>query len=288
MRRCLALLTFAAAGCASLVGIESTHDDPASPLSTPDSGDTDSPAPPDDDDGSSSVETPAAEDAGMLADVSSIDAPVTMTCAETGLVARWKIDEGAGNVVADCSGNALHGVVTNGTWTSNGADGGALVFKGDGWVGFANPALLRITGAFTLSLWVRVDAGTTSTEYVLGKTSDPAKNGYRLGLLGSSLEMALATPSSSSNFNAVGGSVPLGSWHHLAAVYAPSTASEVWYDGARVGQHTSAPASLVASNAEARIGARFDGQYGLHGAVSDVRVYGRALDAAEISALAKR
>jgi hypothetical protein len=282
-------LVLGAVGCASVLGIEDTTDEAVAPErdATVDGRVTDEDGPSFlEDDGSSSTEVPVVEDAATLADVGTIDAQVT-TCAETGLVARWKIDEGAGTVVLDCSGNNLHGVVTNGTWTSNGADGGALSFTGNGWVGFANPALLRITGAFTISLWLRSDRNVADTEYVFGKTSDPAQNGYRLGILGSQ-QLALATASSASNFNVVGGSMPVGSWRHVAAVYRPSSATELWVSGTKVGNHSSAPSALVASNAEARLAARVDGKYGLAGAISDVRVYGRALGATEITALASR
>jgi hypothetical protein len=289
-RLLVASVVIAAAGCASIIGIEETVDEPIG-LPGPDgSVDTgpgvDDAAAPQDDDGSSSTEVPVVEDAATLADVATIDATVT-TCAESGLVARWKLDEGTGTVVTDCSGNALHGVITNGTWTSNGADGGALKFNGNGWVGFANPALLKLTGAFTISLWVRADRTVSNTEYLFGKTTDPAKNGYRLGII-SPQQLALATPSSATNFNVVGGSMPVGSWRHVAAVYRPSTAIELYVNGAKIGTHDGAPAALVASNAEARLAARVDGNYGLSGAIGDVRIYSRALGAAEIGALAQR
>jgi hypothetical protein len=290
-RLVFAALVIAAAGCASVIGIEDTVDEPRVPSGSDGSVDTGTSVDEDgssqEDDGSSSTEVPVVDDdASTLADVGTIDAQVT-TCAETGLVARWKIDEGAGTVVTDCSGNALHGVVTNGTWTSNGADGGALKFNGNGWVGFASPALLKLTGAFTVSLWLRADRTVSDTEYVFGKTTDPAKNGYRLGII-SPQQLALATPSSATNFNVVGGSMPVGTWRHVAAVYRPSSATELYVNGAKVGNHSGAPAALVASNAEARLAARVDGKYGLSGAISDVRVYSRALGAAEITALSKR
>jgi hypothetical protein len=245
-------------------------------------------AAPAEEDGAVPEELPALEDAGTLADVANIDAQVT-SCAETNLLARWKLDEATGNVVNDCSGNKLHGIVTNGTWeTNNGRDGGALRFAGNGWVGFANPALLRITGALTITLWLRDDKSTSTTAYLVGKTSDPGQNGYRLGVLGPQNQLAFATPSSSTNFNVVGGSLTIGKWQHVAAVFVPGNRTEVYIDGTRVGVKNGAPSALVASNAEARIGARFDGLYGMNGAVNDVRVYGRALSGTEISALSKQ
>lgn len=281
-------LVLAGVGCASIIGIEDTTDETGAP--GPD-GSIDRTPTDDDgsqgDDGSSSNELPV-EDASTLADVSAIDAPVT-NCAETGLVARWKTNEGTGPIVADCSGNALHGLATNATWTSNGADGGALKFNGASWIGFANPALLRITGAMTISLWLRAERNTVETEYLFGKTSDATKNGYRLALLGNSpKKVVFATASSASNFNTTGGNVPLDSWLHVAAVYRPSAVSELFMNGTKVGDENNSPSALVASNAEARLGARVDGLYGFTGAISDVRVYSRALSATEISALAQR
>jgi hypothetical protein len=291
-RLSFASFVIGAVGCASVIGIEDTTDEVLGPerdgsITADDVVIGDGPISTEGDDAASSTEVPVVEDAATLADVETIDARVP-TCAEAGLVARWKIDEGTGTIVTDCSGNALHGVATNGTWTSNGADGGALKFSGNGWVGFANPALLRITGAFTISLWIRADTNATGTEYIFGKTSDPAQNGYRLGLIDSPRQLALATPSSASYFNVVGGTVPIGSWRHVAAVYRPSVATELYLSGTKVGTHTSAPSALVASNAEARLAARKDGLYGFNGAISDVRVYDRALSASEITALAQR
>lgn len=281
----------AAAGCASILGIEDTVDDvtPGGDGSV-DTGDPGNPG--DDgstkDDGSSSTEVPVDPDASMQADVANIDAAVTMTCPENGLVARWKLDEIVDtNKVLDCSGNGLHGEVTNGTLTSNGADGGALKFSGNGRVGFANPALLRLTAAFTVSMWLRPDRNVANTEYVFGKTTDPAKNGYRLGII-TNQQLALATPSSSSNFNVVGGNLTVGVWRHVAAVYRPGDKTELFVNGTKVGNANDAPAALIPSNAEARLAARVDNQYGFSGAISDVRVYSRALSAAEITALAQR
>jgi len=291
LRGPLALFALAVttAACAALIGIEDTTDEQATGPQLPDSGgrnDVDAEQPVDDD--AAIPEEPAPdEDAGTYADVVDIDAPVT-TCAETGLVARWKLDEKTGTVATDCSGNKLHGVITKGTWESNGADGGAVRFDGNGWVGFANPSLLRITGALTITLWLRYDQTTTTTAYVFGKTSNPATNGYRLGIIDTASQLAFATPSSASNFNVVGGNVPLSKWQHVASVFDPGNKTEVYLNGTRANVHSNAPSAMVASSAEARIGARFDGLYGMHGAVYDVRVYSRALSATEISALSKQ
>lgn len=291
-RALFVLASALAASCATIVGIEDTTDEPAlaPPETSPDGAAGDGAVVPGDEDSSTEEidETPALEDAGTYADVEAIDAQV-VTCAEPGLVARWRIDEGTGDVVSDCSGNALHGKATKATWTSNGADGGALLFGGDGWVGFANPAALRITGPLTVAGWFRADRQTSATEYLVGKSSNAGTNGWRLALIDATRQLAFATPSAGGAFNVVGGSMPIGSWKHLAAVFEPEVRTEVYVDGKRVGARGSnAPKALVTTSVEARIGARFDGLYGFKGAASDVRVYSRALTATEIADIAKR
>ena len=72
-------------------------------------------------------------------------------------------------------------------------------------------------------------------------------------------------------------------------MFEPGKRSEVFISGNKAGGRTSSvPAALVATNAEARVSSRYDGAYGFTGAVSDVRIYNRALSAGEIAARAVR
>lgn len=237
--------------------------------------------------GATPVEAPPDLDAATYADVPSIDAPVG-TCAEDGLLARWKIDEGFGVVVADCSGNHLHGLITNGTWATSFAATPALAFDGDGYVGFGDPALLRLTGALTVAFWVRSDHDTlTGAETLVGKTTNGNTEGWRVALVPGHA-VSFSTPTATSNIYTNGGVVPLGEWRHVAAVYDPGTRLEVYVGGQSVASRGDAPASITPSKGETRLASRSDSAYELKGALSDVRLYSRALSSAEIAALAKK
>jgi hypothetical protein len=75
-------------------------------------------------------------------------------CAPEGLVAVWAFDEGAGNTVADSSGNGFDGVISGATWT-DGVFGKALKFNGDGdQVLVPHDDALNIEGELTVEAWV--------------------------------------------------------------------------------------------------------------------------------------
>src|SRR5437762_900538 len=66
--------------------------------------------------------------------------------AQTGLVAAYAFNEGAGTTVIDASGNNNTGTLSGATWTSAGRYGNALVFNGtNARVTVANAASLRLT-----------------------------------------------------------------------------------------------------------------------------------------------
>src|SRR5262245_32457685 len=79
----------------------------------------------------------------------------TAAVAQTGLVAAYGFNEGAGTTVGDASINAISGSVSGATWTTSGRFGGALSFNGtSSLVTIPHRALLNLTSAMTLEAWV--------------------------------------------------------------------------------------------------------------------------------------
>lgn len=240
---------------------------------------------------------PPAADSGSYADVVGIEAAVP-SCAENGLVARWKLDEGTGVIVGDCSGNGNHGLVQGqGPWIPDAGamstSHSALGFDGTTWVGFGNQPKFDFDGAFTVTAWVRGDASIADTLYVVGKTKNPAdEGGWRLGFRGSravTFGMAFAGAESGACY-ASGGSLPAGKWGHVAGVFRPGQGIEAYADGVLVEAETACvngATKSLRSIAEVRIGARSDDAFGFLGAIDDVRIYARDLSGAELAALAK-
>jgi hypothetical protein len=85
------------------------------------------------------------------------------------------------------------------------------------------------------------------------------------------------------NPNLVLANAPASGWHHLAYTYDGNT-HRVFIDGTMRAMSNIAADNGNASNA--RLGANFDGSESFTGQLDEVRIYDRALMAAEIASLA--
>ena len=75
-------------------------------------------------------------------------------CQEEGLVAHWPLDEGAGAIVRDASGNGNDGQIRGATWLKLG-DGHVLLFDGeDDYVNCGSGPALDLRGPMTLTAWI--------------------------------------------------------------------------------------------------------------------------------------
>lgn len=90
-----------------------------------------------------------------------------------GLVGAFAFDEGAGESVADTSGNRNAGTVIGASWAAQGRYGSALRFDGAGdRVRIAPSAALDLRGAFTLSAWVRPAAWQRGWRVIVYRETD--------------------------------------------------------------------------------------------------------------------
>lgn len=262
-------------GLDELSGGEDGAEEP--PPGRPDAATADG-SPPEGPDDSGVVETGA--DAGDGATDASIG-----TCSAPGLVAWWKLDEGSGAAVHDCTGNGLDGILDGGVWVP-GRKGEALSFDG-GWVGFGDPAKLRLTGPVTAMAWTRLAALAGATAgYIVGKTANASARGWRVANLDANYSLTVGTTGSNGVATATG-KAAVGAWAHIAGVYEPGVALRVYVNGKLEGSDTSAvPPNALDVGDELRVGARADGKNPWLGVIDDVRVYDRALSAAEIAQIA--
>ena len=76
----------------------------------------------------------------------------------------------------------------------------------------------------------------------------------------------------------------LNTWHHYVYSF-DGTSNRLYIDGVEKTRTTTAPDSSPVSNA--RIGAIYNNAENFAGDVDDVRIYGRAITAAEVLALSK-
>jgi RHS repeat-associated protein len=198
-----------------------------------------------------------------------------------GLVAAYNFNEGSGTTLGDLSPAANSGAISGPTW-STGIYGGALSFDGSNdWVTVGDANSLDLTNGMTLEAWVNPAArngwaaavlkeGSNQLAYTLYANDDQSAPG------------AFITTTSGTGAATASGIIPLNQWSHVAATY-DATTLKFYLNGALVDSQ-SLSGALVTSNAPLRLGGNSIWGDWFQGKVDDVRVYSRALPAAEISA----
>jgi glucose/arabinose dehydrogenase len=207
--------------------------------------------------------------------------PVTLTVAPpaTGLVGAWSFDETSGTTAADASGSGNTGTVSGPARTA-GRYGGALSFDGvNDWVTVNDANSLDLTNRITLEAWVR-PTGLGDWRTVLIKER-PGQLAYALyastdnnrpsGHVFTNADIMLRGPSV----------LAANTWSHLAYTYDGST-TRLYVNGTQVAT-AALTGNAMTSGSPLRIGGNAVWGEWFSGAIDEVRVYNRALSAAEIA-----
>ena len=197
----------------------------------------------------------------------------------TGPVAVYGFDEGMGSVLRDLSGNELDGTILGATWQS-GRFGKSLEFNGvNDWVTIPANSLLDLTTAVTVEAWVYPTALTAWNTVVFKET--PTGHTYALYADGDSLgaggHMQVGLDAKAHQTTAL----PIGQWSHLTTTF-DGQSVRLFVNAIEVAS-TPASGPLDVSGNALRIGG--NSVWGEHfvGRIDEVRLYGRALSAAEIA-----
>ncbi len=216
--------------------------------------------------------------------------------SEQGLVGYWALNDGAGSIAGDSSGQNNHGTITGATWT-NGKRGGALSFNGisDGVdVGNAS-SLTNLTADVTLSAWAKPNSLESYYEkniIISGRRTETAQP-YTLTISPTQIAMTFQTDNVGNGFagwtsKAVSVTNNLGEWAYFSVVR--NGLNVIFYkNGQQVGVPQTFLASTIYSGNGALIGRGFyGGGWYFNGLIDDVRIYNRALSATEIQSLYKQ
>lgn len=240
---------------------------------------------------SPSPEPPVGDAGANDASTGTSGGPITPTnfCDEPGLVGRWKFDENAGSVANDCTSGQTTGIVAGNTSRTTGHSGKALELSG-GTVTFGKSPRVSLTGALTVSAWVKVSAFSAS--HVIGKSQNDLSiaGGWRMSVFtGGGVSFGVARgPGVSPCEPATRVLYPPGTWLHLAGVFVPGVSVTLYVDGkAAASCLESPPATLVDAPVDLRIGIAEDAYVAppFYGTIDDVRLYDRALSPTEIAQL---
>jgi Concanavalin A-like lectin/glucanases superfamily len=204
--------------------------------------------------------------------------------ADPNILAKWTLDEGAGQLAADASGHANTGVLgaapgadpADPGWIAGHAGGGALVFDGSNYVTITNTGLLE-PPRLAVDAWVRRAGSPGRWRYVLSNGSLQCnRSAYGLysgwsGGMGFYVSGATEYVISPEVSPAI---VWDGGWHHIIGSY-DGDRVRLWIDGSQVGAGTPSSGAIVYSGS----GGIYVGTYrgscdlGFSGAIDDVTVW---------------
>jgi len=221
--------------------------------------------------------TQAQIQSDMITALSGVTPPTDVS-----LKVAYAFQEGAGGTVADGSGNAHAGTISGATWTTSGKYSNALTFDGvNDYVTTPDVADLDLTSAMTLEAWVYPTSTLTDRDcaiivkdyvYFLYANQSFFSNHPCGGFVKSGTTRVVAAPTA----------LALNTWTHLALTYNGST-TILYVNGVNVANQPDT-GNIDTSTGPLRIGG--DLTYGEYfpGRIDNVRVYSRALSAAEIIA----
>lgn len=202
-----------------------------------------------------------------------------------GLVLWLPFDERSGVKAYDRSGKGNHGTLNLPAWGA-GKNCSALIFDGiDDYVSVANSSSITFTNKATLSAMFRVDVDTGTYQAILSKGS----SFYEWRLLYDKTRRLLLAQwilDNSAYGNSYTVNLALGSYHHFASTYDGSTIRQ-YLNGIAIGTPAIVAATIANLDQELRIGKTFNTYYPFKGAICDVMIFNRALNANEISRLAQ-
>jgi hypothetical protein len=198
------------------------------------------------------------------------------------LVGWWNFDEPADTPVAfDASGHRLGGELL-GVGRVPGIAGGALECAG-GVVVVSDDPLLSVPTAITIDCWVKTDVPEQHDRWIVNRVHGGGiETGYRLGMLEGS--PCFEVPQTAWSHHLVAPApLPLGRWVHLAGTFDGST-MRLFVDGAEVAT-LDRPGPIHRNHFDLVLGGFAAGsRHHFQGHLDEVRLFSRALSAAEIRA----
>jgi hypothetical protein len=204
---------------------------------------------------------------------------ITPNVNKTGLIGYWKFDEGTGTTTCDHSGSSNNGTLVKGPLWTAGKLGKALYFDGiDDTVTVVDSNSLDLSSAFTLSAWVNPAVTSTSFSSILVKNYKYFLYASATGYCGDG--SLLAGVSEGANQPVCQASpLPANTWTHLALT-SNGSALTLYRNGIAVAT-ANVSGNLSPSTGNLQIGASQFGEY-FRGLIDEVRIYNRALSAADV------
>jgi uncharacterized repeat protein (TIGR01451 family) len=205
------------------------------------------------------------------------------------VIAHYKMDEGAGTKLKDVSGYGNDADLAGSPAWSAAVKGMGLNLDGSTYGVVSDQAQLDVTTALTISAWIQPMA---QADQELVSRAGAGIDGYTFGLSSATspnpgtvfLKVNEATFGDAFRLNSLT-QYPVGgySWMHVAATY-DGTTMRMYINGVEENSMVG-PLSIGAGAVDFGIGAHHDGTNRFSGMLDDLKIYNRALSAAEIGSL---
>ena len=203
-------------------------------------------------------------------------------------VLELEMDESAGTIASDSSGNGYDFTVYNGAVWTTGRFGRALSFDGVDDYAKINTDIVGSPSSLTIAAWVKKDGDGSNYECAIHSSSNATIGAteYWLGFNdGDYITATIGARVSGIGWNAGMTTIQAvtGRWYHIAATWNGSVV-KVYVDGSLQKQYPLTSYSSLAT--PTRIGASSDGaNYQLNGTVDSVKIYDYALTNEQVLAL---
>ncbi len=209
------------------------------------------------------------------------------------LVVWLTMDDAAGDLVVDLSGNGNHAEVMGGAQLVEGIDGMAIELDGvDDYLDLGDTGvngIFDINGLdFTISAWINVSEllPKVSNHFVgnvlFSRGSDSFNDNFELGIVDANLVAYIDTVDGGEPTVTLGsGDITVGEWHEIAAVLGNGELTAI-IDGTIYTEAVDGTSFDQADGSPFTIGDTLHEESPYRGLIDDVRIYDRAMTAAEL------
>jgi len=221
------------------------------------------------------------------ADAAGLKKPPT----NLGLVGYWSMNEGTGSYAGDSSGNKNTGTLTNGPTWVDGKRGKALNFDGSNDYVDAGNIGPPNTNGMSVAFWTNLDSLNGGWRGFVSKATGGGTNQFQYVIgfgSGSDTNIRIHTSDATTQYNnncPVNIAGRAGEWIQIVAVW-NTTSCTMYLNGvAKISQSTTLGMNTT-TDFPLRIGTAYSASgYEIDGKIDEVRIYNRALSAAEVQAL---
>ncbi|MGZ8181625.1 MAG: LamG-like jellyroll fold domain-containing protein, partial [Methylobacter sp.] len=229
--------------------------------------------------GSHSLTAVARDAAGNTATSTAVSVTVDSTAPVDGLTHQWKFDETSGATALDSAGTNS-AILSNSLWVT-GKTGNAASFNGTNALGDAGKIDFG-TDSFTVAHWVNVNGFKNFAGIFNNRSSASGNAGFHTRTDGTGTITALIDFGATSKNLAVTNAVA-GTWYHVAVSVDRAGLMKLYVNAVLSGQIdiSAFNTASITNTDNVRLGRDQASNY-FNGAIDDLRIYNRALSAADI------